>query len=84
MQEPHWIHLEHEGRDAVLTVSPDQQNRNEDAEEELDMFANLHPQLWNLSGGMNKTCFKVLASRNWGPRACWYGWHATTASPHGA
>ena len=65
MQEPRWIHLEHEGRGEVLAVSPGRQNQTDDVTVvEQDMLANLQPQLWNSSAGMKETCFKVLSNEN--------------------
>lgn len=62
MQEPHWIHLEHEGRYEVLAVSPDQRNRTDNVTAEPNKSANMLPQLWKSSAGMKETCFKVEAN----------------------
>ncbi len=63
MQEPHWIHLEHEGQDEVHhLVRPDRQNQTDDVEGDVNVPANSQPQLWNSSAGMKETCFEVLAN----------------------
>ena len=60
MQEPHWIHLDHEGREVVTTVSPEQRNRTDGVDPEVTIV-NLHPQVTNASAGMTETCFRVSA-----------------------
>ena len=58
------MHLEHEGRDEVLAISSDR-NETDDVKVDVELLANLQPQLWNSTAGMRETRFKVLANKKY-------------------